>query len=272
MTKLTLTRRAIVGGSIGLATAAATGDATNAPAQAQSAPKTFVLIHGAWVGGWYWRRISDLLESKGHKVFSPTVTGLGERSHLLSKGINLDTHVTDIANVIKWEDLRNVCMVAHSYGGFIGSGVLEQIGDRVTSIVWLDAFKPENGQKPLDLTSEMFRQAILASAEKGELGFPAPSGNPGNIFVNENDSAYVTSKVTPHPINTYLQPVTLSGARDKVAKKTYIRATKFPSPVFDKALADCKTDKSWRTFEITSGHLVMLDAPEWLADQLVQAA
>lgn len=272
MTEVKLNRRAVVGAAVCLATAGATGDSLVGAARAQSAPRTFLLIHGAWVGGWYWRRVPDLLEKKGHKVFSPTLTGLGERSHLLSKDINLDTHVTDIVNVIKWEDIGDVCMVAHSYGGWIGSGALEQIGDRVSSIVWVDAFKPETGQRPLDLTSDAFRKGILEAAEKGEQGFPAPGGNPVPIFVNENDSAYVTSKVTRQPIGTYLQPVKLSGARDKVAKKTYIRATKYPSPVFDKAFADCKTDSSWRTFEIASGHLVMLDAPEWLADQLLQAA
>ena len=117
-----------------------------------SARPLFVLIHGAWVGGWYWRRVSDLLEKKGHKVFSPTLTGLGERSHLLSKDINLDTHVTDIVNVIKWEDLSNICYVAHSYAGFSASGALDQIGDRVSSIVWLDAFRTTqqegNGHEP----------------------------------------------------------------------------------------------------------------------------
>jgi hypothetical protein len=123
---------------------------------------------------------------------------------LLSKDINLDTHVTDIVNVVKWEDLHDICMVAHSYGGWIGSGALEQIGDRVSSIVWLDAFKPENGKRPLDLTGDTFRQVILASAEKGEQSFPPPAGNPVPIFVNENDSAYVTSKVTRQPIGTYL--------------------------------------------------------------------
>src|SRR6516164_11346587 len=152
-------------------------------------PKTFVLIHGTYCGGWIWRRVSDLLEIQGQKVFSPTLTGLGERSQLLSKEINLDTHITDIVNVIKWEDLTDICLVAHSYGGWVGSGALEQIGDRVSSIVWLDAFKPENGQRPLDLTGDTFRQVILASAEKGEQSFPPPAGNPVPIFVNENDSA-----------------------------------------------------------------------------------
>lgn len=270
MTGSDITRRGVMGGAA-LAAAAASGDIFGA-ARAQSAPKTFLLVHGTFCGGWIWRRVSDLLEKKGHKAFSPTLTGLGERSHLLSKDINLDTQITDIVNVIKWEDLTNLCLVAHSYGGWIGSGVLEQVGDRIASIVWLDAFKPENGQRPLDLTNETFRKAVLDSANKGEAGFPVPSGKLGPIWVNEKDSAYVSSKLTPHPVGTYLRPITLSGARGRVAKKTYIRATKFPMPVFDAALAECKADKSWSTFEIASGHNVMLDAPEQLTEMLQQAA
>src|SRR5258705_325626 len=125
------------------------------------APKTFVLVHGAWHGGWCWRRVSDLLEKKGHKVFSPTLTGVGERSHLMSKDIILDTHITDIVNVFKWEDLKDACLVVHSYGGYPGSGALEQIGDRVSSIIWLDAFKPENSERLFDVTSEVSRKGLL---------------------------------------------------------------------------------------------------------------
>src|SRR5262245_47808844 len=124
-----LTRRAMLASASAGASAAALGGGS---AMAQTAPrKTFVLVHGAWHGGWCWRRVSDLLEKQGHKVFTPTLTGVGERSHLMSKDINLDTHITDIANVFKWEDLKDVCLVVHSYGGYPGSGALEQIGDRV---------------------------------------------------------------------------------------------------------------------------------------------
>ena len=274
MIERNITRRGVirsVAAGVGVVAPAASADIVGA-ARAQSASKAFLLIHGTYCGGWIWRRASDLLEKQGHKVFSPTLTGLGERSHLLRKDISLDTQVTDIVNVIKWEDLRDICLVAHSYGGWIGSGALEQIGERVSSIVWLDAFKPENGQKPVDFTNEVFRKAVLDAAEKGEPGFPVPGGKLGPVWVNEKDSAYVSSKLTPHPVGTYLQPIALSGARDKVAKKTYIRATRFPSPVFDKALAECKTDKSWSTFEIASGHNLMLDAPERLTELLLQAS
>ena len=112
MTGSNVTRRGMIGGGVGLAAIAASGDTVGGSGR----------VHGTLVGGWYWRRVSDLLETKGHKVFSPTLTGLGERSHLLNKDINLDTHITDIVNVIKWEDLNDICLVVHSYGGWVGSG------------------------------------------------------------------------------------------------------------------------------------------------------
>src|ERR1700748_3402913 len=93
----------------------------------QFPPKTFVLVHGLFCGGWLWRRVADILEKNGQKVFSPTLTGLGERSHLLGKSIDLDTHITDVVNLIKWESLREICLVAHSYAGWVCSGALEQI-------------------------------------------------------------------------------------------------------------------------------------------------
>src|SRR5260370_13049432 len=152
-----MARRGMLASAGAGASAAALG---SAPASAQTgAPKTFVLIHGAWHGGWCWRRVADLLEAKGHKIYAPSLTGNGDRSHLLSKDVILDTHITDIVNLFKWEDLKDVCLVAHSYGGWPSSGALEQIGDRASSIVWLDAFKPENGQKGTDLASDFSRQA-----------------------------------------------------------------------------------------------------------------
>jgi hypothetical protein len=215
--------------------------------------------------------VSDHLEKKGHKVFSPTLAGLGEHSHLLSKDINLDTHITDVVNVIKWEDLNDICLVAHSYAGWPCSGALEQIGNRVSSIVWVDAFKPENGQRAIDVLSEAVRKNALNAADKGASSIPpAPAAA---FLVNEKDRAYVDSKLTPQPTGTYFQPIKLSGARDKVTKKTYIRATRFAAPAFNKALAECKADTSWSTVEnATCGHVIMIDEPEWLADVLTKAA
>ena len=269
MTTLNISRRGLIGG-IAATTAIASGDFSTA--HAQSAPKTFVLVHGTFLGGWCWRRVSDLLERKGHKVFSPTLSGLGEHSHLMSKSIDLDTHISDIVNVIKWESLTNVCLVAHSSAGFAASGALEKIGDRVLSIVWLDAFKPENGQRMRDYMGGPFLEAVTSAADKGEASFPPPAKS-SPLMVAEKDAAFVQSKTTPQPLGTVLQAIKLSGARDKVAKKTYIRVPRLPHPALNKALAECKADKSWSTFELTdAGHIAMLDAPERLAELLLQSA
>jgi len=265
-----ITRRDVVAGAtVGAAVTALGGTAAMAQT---SAPKTFVLVHGAWHGGWCWRRVADLLEKKGHKVFTPTLTGVGERSHLMSKDIILDTHITDIVNVFKWEDLKDVCLVVHSYGGYPGSGALEQIGDRVSAIVWLDAFKPVDGERLFDVTSEFSRKGLLAAMEKGEPGRPSPKAEAFAV-ISEKDRAWVDSKTTPQPNGVALQPIKLTGARERVAKKAYIRAATYPQPTFDKALAECKADKSWRTFEATGcGHDVMVDKPDWLVDVLLQVS
>jgi pimeloyl-ACP methyl ester carboxylesterase len=263
------TRRTLLATGASLGAAAAAGGATQAGAQ--TAQKTFVLVHGAWHGGWCWRRVADRLEKQGHKVFTPTLTGLGERSHLMSPTINLDTHINDVVNVVKWEDLKGICLVAHSYGGWPVSGALEKILDRVASIVFLDAFVPEDGQKGFDFASDFSRKGTIEAQQKGEVSRPAP---PASAFhVNEHDRAWVDSKTTAQPLALAFSPIKLTGAREKVAKKTYIRAAKYPQPAFDQALAECKADKSWRTFEATeSGHDVMVDAPQWLVDVLLQVS
>jgi pimeloyl-ACP methyl ester carboxylesterase len=272
MIKFNSMRRSLFGkvaSGVGLLTGGQSGIFVGS-ATAQIYLKTFVLIPGAFCGSWCWRRVADLLEWQGHKVFTPTLTGLGDRSHLLSKNIDMDTHITDIVNLFRWESLEDVCLVAHSYGGAPGSGALEQIADRVSSIVWLDAFKLENGQAVLDVTSDAVRKKVLDAAEKDEFSFPPAKASV--IFVNEKDQTFVDSKLTPHPIETYKQKIRLSGAIETVARKTYIRIQKYPIPAFDKALAEAKA-KSWRTFELPdSGHMAMLDAPERLTDLLLHAA
>jgi pimeloyl-ACP methyl ester carboxylesterase len=238
---------------------------------ATPASKTFVLVHGAWHGGWCWRRVADRLDRAGHNVFTPTLTGLGERSHLLSAAINLETHITDVVNVFKWEDIRDACLVVHSYGGWPGSGALEQIGDRVSSIVWLDAFKPENGQKGADYASGFSRKALDDAVARGEPG--RKGTNAEGFGVNAKDRAWVDSKLTLQPNGVAFQPIRLTGARDRIGKKTYIRAPSYPQPAFDKALAECKADKSWRVLSAeNSGHDVMIDQPEWLVDVLLEVS
>src|ERR1700735_271284 len=189
-----ITRRAAFGAAaVGIA---ALGE-TQAMAQA-NARKTFVLIHGAWHGGWCWRRVADVLESHGHKVYAPSLTGNGDRSHLLSKDVVLDTHIADIANLVMWEDLKNICLVAHSYGGWPVSGAIEHSLDRIASVFFLDAFLPEDGQKGFDFASDFSRKGTLEAQQRGEISRPPP---PATTFhVNEKDRAWVDSKTTPQPL------------------------------------------------------------------------
>jgi pimeloyl-ACP methyl ester carboxylesterase len=245
-------------------------DETNA--QAPMPAKTFVLVHGACHGGWCWRRVVERLTAKGHKVFAPTMTGLGERSHLLGKDIHLATHVADIVNVIKWEGLSDIVLVGHSYGGVIISGVAEEVPSSIASIVFLDALLPMFGMTSIaGAASALARGEIAAAAERGEIALKAP---PAAAFrVNEKDRAWVDAMMTPQPIATITDTITLTGARDRIARKAYIRAVNYPHPEFDKAYAACKADKSWRTFETrVAGHDVMIDAPDWLAEWLLEVA
>jgi pimeloyl-ACP methyl ester carboxylesterase len=227
----------------------------------------FVLVHGAWHGGWCWRRVSDILERQGHKVFSPTLTGVGERSHLLSREINLDTHITDVVNLFKWEDLDNVVLCGHSYGGWVVSGVVEMVQPQVSALVFVDAHLPEDGQQGSDISYG--REEILEAAERGDVSRPP---KPAAYFrVNEKDRDWVDSKLTPQPIGVSLQPIRLTGARDTVLRKAYVRATDFPSDPFDNALTKAR-ERGWRTYDVPSGHDVMIDAPDSLARILVDVA
>lgn len=273
MTERGMTRRRLLGNSAVGGIAVAAAPLTIGTAGAQSARRTFVLISGAFCGGWIWRRVSDRLEQRGHKVFAPSITGLGERSHLLSKDVNLDTHIADVANLIKWEGLDNVCLVAWSYAGFVCAGALESIGDKVSSVVWLDAYIPADGQRVADVAAEGVRKAIQTATDKGEVGVPGLTKISTSAIVAEPDRAFAESRATLHPVGAYLQQIRVSGALQKVARKTYIRLPKFPQPAFDKALTDCKSDRSWATFELPDvGHMAMLDAPDRVSELILEAA
>jgi pimeloyl-ACP methyl ester carboxylesterase len=235
---------------------------------------TFVLVHGAWHGGWCWQRVADRLRGRGHKVFTPTLTGLGERSHLLHQDndlrIDIGTHITDIVNVMKWERLTDVVLCGHSYGGFVISGVAERMAAAIRSIVFLDAFLPNDGDTTQNLTSTAVQDAIRVALTSGALGMPP---RPAEFFgVNEADRAWVDSLCTPQPIGTFTYKIGISGARDKIARKTYIRAKNYANPGFDRAVAVVKSDPSWRLHDVPSGHDVMVDAPERLTELLLEAA
>jgi pimeloyl-ACP methyl ester carboxylesterase len=231
---------------------------------------TFVLVHGAWHGGWCWRRVADRLRGGGHVVFTPTLTGLGERSHLLSAGIDLATHIADIVNVMRWENLTDVVLCGHSYGGFVISGVAERMAPAIRSLVFLDAFVPRNGESVLDLTGPAVQDSIRTALHNGDLAIPP---RPAQAFgVNESDRAWVDRLCVPQPIATFTDKIALTGARARIARKTYIRAKAYANPGFDRAADELRADGSWHTAEAPGGHDVMVDQPERLTEFLLEAA
>jgi pimeloyl-ACP methyl ester carboxylesterase len=259
-----LTRRSLIAGT---AVAAST---LAAPALAQNDSRSFVLVHGAWRGGWCWRRVADRLEKQGHKVYSPSLTGLGDRSHLIGTRPTVTTHIDDIANIIRFEDLQRVVLVGHSYGGLVISGVAEKAQKQIASIVFLDAFVPENGATIMSLSRQGLRDNVNAAIRRGELGIPPASAAIFNV--NEKDRAYVDRKCTPQPIGTYGDPVKLTGAREKIAKKAYIRAKGFNSAGFDAIAARLKADPSWNVHDMPCGHDAMIDMPDRLTELLLAAS
>lgn len=231
--------------------------------------KTFVLVHGAWHGGWCWKFLRDRLIARGAAVFTPTLTGLGERSHLMSRDITLDTHILDIANLLRFEDLRDVCLVGHSYGGWPVSGALELIGERVSSVVYLDAFLPQDGQKGIDTQSPESAASVHAALARGDMARKGPSA--AAFGVVPQHQAWVDAMMTPQPLGVSFTPIKLTDARERVPRKTYIRASAYVQPTFDQHLAECKA-AGWRIYELNIGHDVMIDAPDELAAILMDSA
>lgn len=232
--------------------------------------KTFILIHGAWHGGWAWCRVADRLRARGHTVFAPTLTGLGERAHLLRPGIDLSLHVADVLGVIRYEQLNNFVLVGHSYGGCVISGIAEAKPDAVRSLVFLDAFIPDNGESLLDVVQPAVQEVIRASLARGDITVPVRDA--AAFKVNEKDRAWIDALATPQPIETMTEKIKLTGARERVPNKAYIRASGYPNVSFDKAYARVKADPTWRTYEVPCGHDVMVDEPERLTEILLEVA
>ncbi len=228
---------------------------------------TFVLVHGAWHGSWCWKRVRSALQAQGHEVFTPTLTGVAERSHLLSQQVNLDTHIADVVNLIRWEELSDVVLCGHSYGGCVISGVADRIPDRIGALVYLDAFVLENGQGLHDTLPAPMRDAQLTAAQSEE-GWKVPPIPAEAFEVNGKDRDWVNRQCTVQPLATFQQPLHLTGAIAGIENVTFILAAGWtPSPFsafYDKAKA-----KGWRTFSLDCGHDVMLDLPDELTRQLL---
>jgi pimeloyl-ACP methyl ester carboxylesterase len=228
----------------------------------------YVLVHGAWGGSWCWKRVRGALRARGHEVFTPTLSGVGERSHLLSKEVNIDTHIADVVNLIRWEDLSDVVLCGHSYGGCVVTGVADRIANRITALVYVDAFVPESGQSLHDtLPDEQRDSQIKGALETGD-GWKVPP-IPVEVFnVNVNDRAWVDGQRTPQSLATFQQPLQLTGAIEKIKNVTYILATGWDHSPFPQFYEKAQ-EKGWKTLTMACGHDVLLDKPQDLLEALL---
>src|SRR5271169_3632673 len=194
---------------------------------AASSRKTFLVCHGAWGGGWSWKKMHPLMQAAGHRLLTPTYTGLGEREHLATPSVDLETHIQDILNVIRYEDLRDIVLLGHSYGGMVATGVADRARDRVAQLIYIDAFVPEKGQCLLDLLPESERQRMLQLAKSGD-GWRVPP-NPTPPDTPPADVEWLTPRRVDMPIKCFEGPLKLHGGELKLLR-SYIYATRV-SPV-----------------------------------------
>lgn len=227
--------------------------------------RNFVLVHGAWHGGWCYRRVADLLRAQGHYVATPTLTGLGERSHLTQFPVNCSTHIQDVVNVIRWERLDDVILCGHSYGGVVIGAVADAIPHAVSALVYLDCPLPENGKTVFDLTPEWQASAVAAAAEYGGFSVKPPTAQAMDVNVDDQD--LVDALLTPHPLASLCEPLKLSGAYLDIPRKIYVEATRGSYPAPERIRAD----DGWEVTEIPSGHDLMIDAPEAVTEILLSA-
>ena len=233
--------------------------------------QTFVLVHGGFHGGWCWRQVAKTLQARGHSVFTPTQTGCGERSHLLSKNITLDTFVDDIANVIQWEDLNDIILVGHSFGGNAISGVADRMPGRIRLLVYLDAIMLEGGQTMFDsLPPEVAATRLKAAQASGGLGVAPP---PAALFdIGDPQLArYVEARLTPHPLGTYTSPLNLTHPVGNGLPAVYVQCT-HPSFAMLQSSRDWVKAHGMKTVEIKTGHDAMITAPELLSHLLEELA
>lgn len=231
---------------------------------------TFVLVHGAWHGGWCYSRVARILRTKGYEVFTPTLTGLGERSHLASATVNASTHVRDILNVIDFEGLDDIVLVGHSYGGMIITAVADALPEKIRSLVYLDAFIGEDNQSMFDMDSPAATAAYIEMAQSN--GGHAVPPLPSVVFgVNQDDQAWVDSRCTAGSLATWAERLHLTGRHLEITNRMYVFAAGWNGPfrpIYDRV----REDSGWRTYSLACGHDVMVDMPQETADVLELAA
>jgi pimeloyl-ACP methyl ester carboxylesterase len=226
---------------------------------------TFVLVHGAWAGGVVWRQLASRLRKAAHEVYTPTLTGIGERKHLLSREIDLGTHIQDVIGVIEDEDLSEIILVGHSYGGMVITGVADRVPEKVVSLIYLDAFVPENGEFLFSLWPPDRRPILVP----GEDWLVAPITSAGFSLKRPEIIAFWEDKSTPQPLATFTQPVQLTGGISRIKRKMYILAT--DPALFTRFYDKLKNDPDWTVHTLPCTHFIQLEMPDELTAILTKA-
>jgi pimeloyl-ACP methyl ester carboxylesterase len=232
---------------------------------------TFVVAHGAWAGGWSWKKVRPLLRGRGHELFTPTHTGIGERSHLAAPSIGLGTHIQDLVAVIEYEDLQDVVLVGHSYGGIVATGVADRVPQRVARVVYLDAFVPRDGQSMFDLQPEEARVRMGEEARTVGAGWMIPPiALPPDM--SEADLAWASPRMVMQPIMTFEEPIHLTGVWETLPR-TYIYCTPpREGDIFGQFAIRARNEPGWTYREIAASHNAQITAPEALAALLDNVA
>lgn len=264
--KTAASRRAAMAalGSLAAGCASVTGHPIHTP------PKgPIVLVHGAWYGGWCWKKLTPLLVQAGHAVYVPTLTGLGERAHLSRPDIDLALHVQDVLALLQAEDLNDVTLVGHSYGGFVIAALAQRARPRLKQLIYLDAFVPEAGQRVIDhLLPLDRRQAIVEAGEA--LGYVAPIPPQAHGVTDAQDIAWITPRLARQPFATFTQP--MPAATDALLPRSYIACAQSAGGSFGQFATRLKADPAWRLRELATGHNAMIIAPQLLARTLMELA
>ena len=229
---------------------------------------TFVLVHGIWHGGWCWRRVAEILRGRGHAVTAPTLTGLGERSHLLSDAITLETFIEDIVNHLNWSELSDVVLVGHSFAGAVIIGAADRAPERIAKLIFLDAAIMEDGETWFGLLPEEIVENRLAKAQTSSGGLSLPVAPPESFGVTDPDqAAYLARMLTPHPLATCTTPLKLSAPPGNGLPVHYIACT---NPAYPPAVAmhERAQEAGWPISQLATGHDAMVIAPQETADLL----
>jgi pimeloyl-ACP methyl ester carboxylesterase len=228
---------------------------------------TFVVAHGAWSAGWAWKKMHPLMAARGHRLITPTYTGLGERTHLASPDIDLNTHITDVVNVLEWEDFTGVHLVGHSYGGMVATGVVDRARKRIAKLIYVDAFAPRDGESAFDVMPAATAAQRVNGADAD--GFIPPGQLPPDT--SAEDVAWSTPRHMPHPLKAFAQKIALN--EEFSGPRHYILCPKHsPDQRFRRFYDRAKAENWAGAYELDSSHNPHITVPDELAALLDRIA